>query len=223
MTSEMTDATDIAESQPLPTGDERPLIGTVRRGIFYLSLGLAAVMTVLFLPDLLMLSVLGWTATAGAELGIHRLHIMGIGTVATVALLGLFAQAYNPTERIASMWGVFLIMLVISIGTVGFGVGRPEEVLPFLGVTGLALITHPAGRNLFRRGDSYSPALLALVAIAAVPLLAFMLTQYTLTGNTADPHAIEGHYVMMAGLASPPSPTASSPRSVSPAGVSPPG
>ncbi len=158
-------------------------------------------MTVLFLPGLLALLVVGWTAGGGAELGIHRLHVMGIAAVVAVFLLGLFAQAYRPKTRVASMWGAFIVILSVSVGTVWFGVGRPEEVLPFLQVTGIALVAHPAGRRLFRRGDSYSPALLALVAVAAVPLLAFAATQLSLSSSLTDPHAVDGHYVMMAGLA----------------------
>lgn len=198
MTSEQDEVTGTAsETKP----QKRSLIPTVRKGAFYVALLIAAVMTVLFLPDLLMLLGLGWTASVGSELGIHRLHDMGIATVIAVFLLGLFAQAYRPTGRVASMWGAFLTILVVSIGTVGYGVGRPEEVLSFLLLAGIALIAHPAGRGILRRGDSFSPALLALVVIAAVPLVAFMVNQFGLSANTLDPHASEGHYVMMAGLA----------------------
>ncbi|RQG86214.1 hypothetical protein EA462_17130 [Natrarchaeobius halalkaliphilus] len=158
-------------------------------------------MTVVFLPDLLATLVTGWTAEGGAELGIHRLHVMGIATVVGVFLLGLFAQAIRPKQRVASMWGAFVIILAVTAGTVGYGVGRPEEVIPFLIVTTVALVAHPAGRQLFRRSDSYSPALLALVAVAAVPLLAFVATQLSLSSSPVDPHALDGHYVMMAGLA----------------------
>ncbi|WP_255167299.1 hypothetical protein [Natrononativus amylolyticus] len=198
--------TTVRDSEYTGTGLERERkrrssIATVRLGAFYLSLLLAAAMTVLFLPDLLALLVTGWTAGVGAELGIHRLHVMGIATVVGAFLLGLFAQAYRPKTRVASMWGAFLIIAVVSAGTVAFGVGRPEEVLPFLAVTSIALVAHPAGRGLLRRGDSYSPAMLALVAVAAVPLLAFAVGQWGLSSSAVDPHALDGHYVMMAGLA----------------------
>ncbi|WP_290812831.1 hypothetical protein [Halovivax sp.] len=195
---------------PGHTGDEfdtdrpderRSALATVRLGAFSLSLALAGLLSVLFLPDLLATLVTGWTAEGAAELGIHRLHVMGIAAVVSVFLLGLFAQAYQPRKRIASMWGAFLVILAVTAGTVWYGVGRPEEVIPFFLLTGIALLAHPAGRRLFRRDDSYSPALLALVAVAAVPLLAFVATQLSLTTSAVDPHALDGHYVMMAGLA----------------------
>ena len=172
-----------------------------RLGAFYLPLGLAGVMTVAFLPELLATLVTGWTAEAGAELGIHRLHVMGIAAVVAVFLLGLFAQAYRPKTRVASMWGAFAVILAISIATVVYGVGRPEEVLPFLLVTSVALVAHPAGRGLLRRSERFSPTLLALVVLAAIPLGAFVVGQLSLSTSTVDPHALDGHYVMMAGLA----------------------
>jgi hypothetical protein len=191
-----------AESTTADRGTERrSTLQTARLIVFSLALVAAAAMTVLFLGELFLLLALGWTAGVGAELGIHRLHVMGIATVVLTFVLGLFAQAYRPARRVAAMWGSFLVILVVTAGTLGFGVGRPEEVVPFFVVTGVALLTHPAGWGLFRRGDSYSPALLALVAVAAVPLLAFAVNQLSLNGSATDPHAVDGHYVMMMGLA----------------------
>ena len=190
-----------AERDLADAGERRSRLAMIRQKIIYLPLLLAGVLTALFLPDLLTTLVTGWTAEGGAELGIHRLHVMGIATVVSVFLLGLFAQAFRPKERVASMWGAFLVILAVTAGTVWYGVGRPEEVIPFFVLTGFALVAHPAGRRLFRRGDTYSPALLALVAVAAVPLLAFIATQLSLTTVTTDSHAAMGHYVMMAGLA----------------------
>ncbi|AGB17596.1 hypothetical protein Halru_3030 [Halovivax ruber XH-70] len=184
-----------------PTFGDESTIATARRVVFSLSLAAAAVLTILFLPELLAQLATGWTADVGAELGIHRLHVMGIAAVVATFLLGLFAQAVRPQSRVASMWGAFSLILVVSAGTVAYGVGRPEEVLPFLALTTIALVTHPAGRGLFRRGRATSLALLALLGVAAVPLLAFAATQLPLSTNPADSHAVEGHYVMLAGLA----------------------
>ena len=192
---------DIAIETAPSSFKDRSTIGKTRVVAFTLALVTAAIMTVAFLPELLATLVTGWTGTGGAELGIHRLHVMGIAAVVAVFLLGLFAQAYKPRTRIASMWGAFVTILVITVGTVWYGVGRPEEVLPFMAITSIVLVAHPAGRTLLRRGSSYSPVMLALVAIAAVPLLAFAFNQWSLSTSATDPHALDGHYVMMAGLA----------------------
>lgn len=195
----------LSGSRSSETGDEgsepRSTLARVRLGVFYLLVLVAAAMTVAFLRELLPLVVLGWTPSVGAELGIHRLHVMGIAGVVAVILLGVFVQAYRPTARVAAMWGALVTMTVATAGTLAFGVGRPEEVVPFFVVIGLMALVHPAGRDLLARGGSYSPALLALVAVAAVPLLAFVANQLALSTSATDPHAVEGHYVMMAALA----------------------
>lgn len=179
----------------------RSTLGTVRLGVFYLALAAVAAMTVLFLSELFALLALGFTAEVGAQLGIHRLHVMGIAAVVGAFVLGLFAQAYRGTRGVAALWGAAAIITVATAGTLWFGVGRPEEVVPFALLTGVLLVTHPAGRGVLRRGSSFSPALLALVAVATVPLLAFVVNQWGLSANLADPHAADGHYVMMAALA----------------------
>lgn len=175
------------------------VLSKVRSFVFYLSLTLAAAMTVVFLPELLATLVTGFTAEMGAELGEHRLHIMGIAAVVGAFLLGLAAQVYKPKMRVAAMWGAVLTIFTVTLGTVVYGVGRPEEVLPFMAVTGIALLAHPAGRNLLRRGSTYSPAMLGMLAVAAIPIAAFVVRQQTLTMG-GDSHAVMGHYVMMTGL-----------------------
>ncbi len=201
MSIEPIEGTENTESPSDGARGSHSTFARVRLGAFYLLVLIALAMTVAFLRELLPLIVLGWTPAVGAELGIHRLHVMGIAGVVGVILLGVFAQAYRPTTRVAAMWGALVTMTGATAGTLAYGVGRPEEVVPFFVVIGLTTLIHPAGRDLLKRGTSYSPALLALVAVAAVPLLAFVANQFALTPNATDPHAIEGHYVMMAALA----------------------
>lgn len=82
-------------------------------------------------------------------------------------------------------------MRAATAGTLAFGVGRPEEVIPLFVVIGPMAFLHPAGRGLLVCSASYSPALLALVAVAAVPLLAFVANQFALGTSATDPHAVE--------------------------------
>lgn len=158
-------------------------------------LGFAA----LVLGELFSLLVLGWTADVGAELGIHRLHVMVIATVILTTLLGVAVQIYRPKRQVAAMLGAFLSVAAAAL--VQFiGEGSAGSVVPFLVMIGLATVLHPAGRGLLRRGESYSPAMLALVVAAAIPMLAFVATQVGLQLNTNDAHAAAGHYTGMAQL-----------------------
>ena len=156
-------------------------------------------LTVMVLGELFSLLVLGWTAEVGAELGIHRLHVMSLASMILATLSGLFVQVYKPTRQVASMLGaLFSVVLVSLVGIVAEG--SPGSAVPFLVLIGLATLLHPAGRTLLRRGQSYSPAMLAFVIVAAIPLVAFSIAQVGLQVNTTDPHAAVGHYTGMARL-----------------------
>ena len=151
------------------------------------------------LGELFSLLVLGWTADVGAELGIHRLHVMVIATVILTTLSGVAVQVYRPTRQVASMLGA--LSSVVLAALVQFAAGDPlGSVVPFLVLIGLATLLHPAGRKLLHRGQSYSPAMLALVVVAAVPMIAFALGQVGLQIDTTDAHAAAGHYTGMAQL-----------------------
>lgn len=149
------------------------------------------------LRELFSLLVLGWTADVGAELGIHRLHVMVIATVILTTLLGVAVQIYRPKRQVAAILGAFLSVAAAAL--IQFiGEGSAGSVVPFLVMIGLATVLHPAGRGLLRRGESYSPAMLALVVAAAIPMLAFAAAQVGLQLNTNDAHAAAGHYTGMA-------------------------
>ena len=153
----------------------------------------------LVLGELFSLLVLGWTADVGAELGIHRVHVMVIATVILTTLLGVAVQVYRPKRQVAAMLGAFLS--VVAAALVQFvGEGSAGSVVPFLVMIGLATLLHPAGRGLLQRGESYSPAMLALVVAAAVPMVAFAVAQVGLQLDATDAHATAGHYTGMAQL-----------------------
>lgn len=151
------------------------------------------------LGELFSLLVLGWTADVGAELGIHRLHVMVIATVIITTLSGVFVQVYRPTRQAASMLGA-LVSVVFAALIQFVGEGTLGSVIPFLVLIGLATLLHPAGRDVVHRVQSSNPALLALAVVAAIPLLAFAVTQVGLQANVTDPHAAAGHYTGMAQL-----------------------
>lgn len=154
-------------------------------------------LAVMVLGPLFSLLILGWTADGGAQLGVHRLHVMALAMVVLTTLFGAFVQVYRPTKQVAAMLGALIsIVLVVVVGLVAEG--SPGSAVPFLVLIGLATLLHPAGRTLLRRGQSYSPVMLAFVVIAAIPMLAFTVAQVGLQVNAADAHAAAGHYTGMA-------------------------
>jgi hypothetical protein len=90
------------------------------------------------------------------------------------------------------------IALLLTFSITNRWVFAPAPV--FAALTLGATVLHPAGRDLFR---SFSVArvnwvMLALVIMAAVPLLAFAVANLRLQMSVANDHAALGHYGFMA-------------------------
>lgn len=142
---------------------------------------------------------LGWfDASAVAELGVHRFHVMGIALFTAFSLLHVATQLYRPEERPGALLAAVVIILVATLVTVRFG-GSLLLGAVLGGPALVALLLHPAGRSTFERAESDSPAMVGLFVVAAVPLVLFAAGQLhlQLTQPTADPHAEHSHYAFM--------------------------
>lgn len=188
-------------SQPETTVPSNSALHRIRVYAFYAVVLLTLALGVLFTGELLLLLALGWTAGAGAELGIHRLHLMGIATTVLVFLVGMAVQLYKPRQRRAAMLAATGFIIILGGAVVLTAPTEVvQEVVPFIVLGVVAAILHPSGRRLLAREDEFSPLLLGLTVVAAIPLLAFAANQITLQG-TGDAHAVAGHYSSMAALA----------------------
>lgn len=136
----------------------------------------------------------------------HRTHDLTFGFIFVPAVVGMLAQLRRPSKNVAGQlmalipWvGLLLTLLLTFVLTNNTSVLGPQ----WIGVaafTYLATTLHPAGRYIFR---SFSVSrinwvMLALVIIAAVPLLVFASTNIGLQGTVPDDHAVMGHYGFMA-------------------------
>lgn len=171
-------------------------LGSLRRTAFYVTvvgaLGLFGVM----LRDMLPLVVTAWYV----DVGPHRLHDLNFFALVWLGLVGLAVQLYRPDERVTAVAVPVLVMGPMAV--LALTSGSPIAMLPVVfTVVGLVVAAlHPAGRSLVRldRVETVDRALVALLVIAAVPLLAYagdqIVKQYTVT----DEHAILVHYGAMA-------------------------
>jgi hypothetical protein len=133
----------------------------------------------------------------------HRIHDLAYGFLFATAVVGILAQLRHPRSNVAGMlmavvpWVGLLLAAVLSTDTTV--IVSLERVLVAAGTVITALV-HPAGRGLFRSfGVSrINWVLLALVAVAAVPLLVFASTNIRLQATASDDHAAMGHYGFMA-------------------------
>lgn len=152
-----------------------------------------------------------------AEFGIHRVHDVAFATIVWTIVLGMVAQLKAPREHVGGMAMALVPLVALPIA---FALSGFWEMAPMVGIIGafvvVATLLHPAGRDLvgWVSGPRVSYLLLALVVIAAVPMLTFAVGQADLqSADQADleegsasaaeheAHAEVGHYMIMAAFA----------------------
>jgi hypothetical protein len=133
----------------------------------------------------------------------HRVHDLTYGFLFTTGAVGILAQLRRPSKNVAGQlmalipWVGLLLAAVLSTSP---GVIRSAQSLAPAVLTVFTALLHPTGRAFFRSFNvsRINWVLLALVIIAAVPLLAFASTNIRLQATVADDHAGMGHYGFMA-------------------------
>jgi hypothetical protein len=131
----------------------------------------------------------------------HRVHDLTFSFIFGTAVVGMLAQLRRPSENVAGQlmalipWVALGLASALSVTWIRFA---PAPILAAL--TLLAIILHPAGGNFFRSfGMSrLNRLMLALVIMAAVPLVAFAATNIRLQATATNDHAALGHYGFMA-------------------------
>jgi hypothetical protein len=131
----------------------------------------------------------------------HRVHDLTFGFVFGTAVVGMLAQLQRPSQNVAGQLMALIPWVALMLAFVLAGASLPFAAAPILAAfTLLAAILHPSGRDFFRSFSvsRISWVLLALIIIAAVPLLEFASTNIGLQGTVTDEHAALGHYGFMA-------------------------
>ena len=172
-------------------------VGKARRAAFYVVtvaiLGLAALM----MNAELALGITGWVA----DLGIHQVHDMTIFGLLWLALVVPVALLlYRPVTRVNTVLAPVLFLVPVAVFAAL--AGSPILMLPLVfGTLGLvALVLHPAGRDLLRfdRVEDPSRLLGGLLVVAAVPLLVYAGDQVIRQLTLANDHVLFVHYAGMA-------------------------
>jgi peptidoglycan/LPS O-acetylase OafA/YrhL len=137
----------------------------------------------------------------------HRTHDLTFAFLFVPAVIGLLVQLWRPAKNVAGQvmalipWAA--LVLTVALTFVLTDSARRGFNPAWRGVAMVAVIAallHPTGRGFFRsfRVSRVNWVTLALVGIAAVPLLVFAFTNVVLQGTVADEHAFLGHYGFMA-------------------------
>jgi len=135
----------------------------------------------------------------------HRIHDLAFGFLFIPALVGIFAQVRRPAENVAGQLMALIptvSLLVVLLATALAGNTRVLQP-PWVTVGAAALIAlglHPAGNDFFGsfRVSRANRVMVALVVVAAVPLLLLAASNIGLQVSVADDHAAAGHYGFMA-------------------------
>ena len=133
----------------------------------------------------------------------HRTHDLTYGLLFTTGVVGIVAQLRRPAKNVASMvmalipWAALTLAAFLASDP---GVIRSAERIAFASLTVLTALLHPTGRAFFRsfRVSRVNWMMLALVGVAAVPLLGFASTSIELQKTVTDDHSGMGHYGFMA-------------------------
>jgi hypothetical protein len=163
------------------------------------TLGLAGLIG---LMTFLMILLGGFLGMAHFTEPSHRIHDLTYGFLFATAVVGLLAQLRRPLKNVAGMlmalipWVGLLLAAILSTDP---GVIRSAERMLVAAGTVAAALLHPARGDFFRSFISrVNWVMLALVLIAAVPLLPFAATNLGLQRAVTDEHAAMGHYGFMA-------------------------
>ena len=174
-----------------------------RRRVFFLVVLLTLGLAGLFGGMVVLMNVQpGFMGMAHFTEPHHRVHDLTFAILNGTAVIGMLAQLRAPARNIASqlMALVPFATLLLVVALTNTWVLSPPWLLVGASVV-LATMFHPAGDPLRSFSASRVDRLMvALVAIAAVPLLAFAATSIGLQRAGPSDHALLGHYGYMAAL-----------------------
>jgi hypothetical protein len=201
--------TKILNSKPIhsllgPRSLPRPA-GTamISRSVFMFTVLVALGLAGLFSGMVVLMNLIpGFMGMAHFTQPSHRIHDLTFSFLNGTAVVGLLAQLRSPTRNIAAQLTALVPFggLLLAGALTNAWVFSPPWLL--LGVaTVLAAMFHPAGdpTRTFSRAR-VDRAMLVLVAVAAVPLLAFAWTNIGLQRLGPPDHVMPGHYGFMAAV-----------------------
>lgn len=180
-----------------------PTVSRRRRAAFYVPVVLFSLLLIAFtgfIIPILPSVIIGWF---NQDLfGVHQLHEMTNGSLSWLLIAGMLLQLHRPADKVAALQMANLVIIVSIVVSLVAGTFFPITVLFLLFTAGAALL-HPRRREMLRFGRLGHPELLALVMVAAVPLLIYTANQIDLQLNApaGDEHAEFAHYAGMANVA----------------------
>jgi hypothetical protein len=174
--------------------------------VVILTLALVMFIAVVLLQPELLAGIAGRTTTGHISEHFrepqHRVHDLTFGFLMGTAVVGTLAQLRRPSQRPAVQ--VMALMPIAGLVLATALSGPAVLSFPWVSVGALVLaatVLHPTAQGLVRSLRRVDPVMLALVGLAAGPLLAFASANLDLQRRGVGDHAMLGHYGYMAGFA----------------------
>jgi hypothetical protein len=139
------------------------------------------------------------------EGSIHRVHDMGYGALyGAILTTGFLVQNWRPERKVSAFYQILDVALATAIAgaiaTNGFAALAVFILVAYV----ILFVLHPYRSELLHpHREGFSPVLLGLTVLGAIPLIASALTWARLQRNglSLDPHVNAGHWVLMAAMA----------------------
>lgn len=131
----------------------------------------------------------------------HRVHDLTFSFLFGTAVVGILSQLRRPSRNVAGMLMALIPWIALGLASFLSNTWIRFAPTPFLAaLTFCAIVLHPTGSNFLRqfRISRVHRVMLALVIIAAVPLVAFAWANIGLQETSTNDHAGLGHYGFMA-------------------------
>lgn len=181
---------------------------TVQRRVFLvvvlLSLGLAAFFGVIVAQPALIGGLAG--DPSGGHIGEHfrephhRIHDLAFGLLLGTTTIGMLVQVRAPARNVAGQLMAATPTIALLLATLA--TDRRVLSIPWVAVGAPTIVATLLHADLFRSGrPRLSRPMIALVAVAAVPLLALALSNIGLQRSAPGDHAALGHYGYLAAFA----------------------
>src|SRR5439155_17634095 len=137
--------------------------------------------------------------------GIHRVHDMGYGALfGAILTTGFLVQNWRPERKVSAFYQILDVALATAIAGAIATNGFAGLALFILVAYVILFVLHPYRSELLHpQREGFSPLLMGLTLLGAIPLIAFALTTARLQRNglSLDPHVEAGHWVLMASMA----------------------
>ncbi|WP_331232636.1 hypothetical protein [Natronorarus salvus] len=169
-----------------------------RKPLFYAVTAAFLAFLLFALNEPMRFAYLAWTP--GYEVFTHRVHHVMIGGLLTLLVVSIALQLYRPAERIgAYLFAAVAVASLLVVSVIGEGASALAELAIFAIPLVIIGLLHPGLRSFRPSRETLDARMLALGAVAAVPLIAFAALQMNLHMTLADDHVVFEHYLMMAG------------------------